>query len=258
MVALGHPAQPARRPRPACGSSRTTSACPTRPTRSTPRSASPTSCRTCSAKACSRRRSSRCTRGCSARATRPRRGRWRARSGRLLALVMAVLVLLGVVATPLLIDLIAPGFDGAKRELTIRLVRILFPGAGLLVLSAWCLGVLNSHGGSSCRTRRRCSGTSRSSRRCCSTAAGSANRNSWSRAAWGSVLGARCSCWCSCRRCTPSAGHARRRSRGTSAHVRTVTRNFVPAFLSRGVVQISAYVDTAARDAAARPARWRR
>ena len=26
-----------------------------------------------------------------------------------------------------------------------RLVRILFPGAGLLVLSAWCLGVLNSH-----------------------------------------------------------------------------------------------------------------
>ena len=28
---------------------------------------------------------------------------------------------------------------------TIRLVRILFPGAGLLVLSAWCLGVLNSH-----------------------------------------------------------------------------------------------------------------
>ena len=27
----------------------------------------------------------------------------------------------------------------------IQLVRILFPGAGLLVLSAWCLGVLNSH-----------------------------------------------------------------------------------------------------------------
>ena len=38
-----------------------------------------------------------------------------------------------------------PGFDGAKRELTIQLVRILFPGAGLLVFSAWCLGILNSH-----------------------------------------------------------------------------------------------------------------
>ncbi len=62
-----------------------------------------------------------------------------------LSLVTAVLVLLGVVATPLLIGLIAPGFTGEKREVTIRLVRILFPGVGLLVLSAWCLGVLNSH-----------------------------------------------------------------------------------------------------------------
>src|SRR6058998_489852 len=63
----------------------------------------------------------------------------------LLALVVAVLVLVGVLATPLLIAAIAPGFSGEKRELTIQLVRILFPGAGVLVLSAWCLGVLNSH-----------------------------------------------------------------------------------------------------------------
>src|SRR5436309_1729229 len=63
----------------------------------------------------------------------------------LLSLVTAGLVLLGVLLTPVLIALIAPGFSGAKRDLTISLVRILFPGAGLLVLSAWCLGVLNSH-----------------------------------------------------------------------------------------------------------------
>ena len=63
----------------------------------------------------------------------------------LLALVVSGIVLSGVVATPWLIELIAPGFTGAKRELTISVVRILFPGAGLLVLSAWCLGVLNSH-----------------------------------------------------------------------------------------------------------------
>src|SRR5688500_15402215 len=63
----------------------------------------------------------------------------------LLALVTGVLVLLGVVATPLLVALIAPGFEGDKRQLTIAIVRILFPGAGLLVLSAWCLGILNSH-----------------------------------------------------------------------------------------------------------------
>src|SRR5215467_4567364 len=63
----------------------------------------------------------------------------------LLALIVTVLVLVGVLATPMLIAAIAPGFSGAKRELTVAIVRILFPGAGLLVLSAWCLGVLNSH-----------------------------------------------------------------------------------------------------------------
>ena len=47
--------------------------------------------------------------------------------------------------TPYLIDVIAPGFEGDKRDLTIQIVRILFPGAGLLVMSAWFLGVLNSH-----------------------------------------------------------------------------------------------------------------
>src|SRR5687767_3058068 len=62
-----------------------------------------------------------------------------------LALVAAVMVLLGVLLAPLLVGMIAPGFTGAKRELTIRLTQILFPGAALLVFSAWCLGILNSH-----------------------------------------------------------------------------------------------------------------
>ncbi len=63
----------------------------------------------------------------------------------ILSLLTSVLVLLGVLATPLFIDAIAPGFKGATRLLTISLVRILFPGAGFLVLCAWCLGILNSH-----------------------------------------------------------------------------------------------------------------
>src|SRR5439155_15427518 len=65
--------------------------------------------------------------------------------GAMLGLLVTVLCLAGVLATPILIALIAPGFHGEKRELTISLVRILFPGAGLLVLSAWCLGILYSH-----------------------------------------------------------------------------------------------------------------
>jgi len=63
----------------------------------------------------------------------------------MLALITSLIVVAGVLATPYIIGVIAPGFQGETRELTIRLVRILFPGAGLLVLSAWCLGVLNSH-----------------------------------------------------------------------------------------------------------------
>src|SRR6186997_3204955 len=53
----------------------------------------------------------------------------------LLGLITSVLVLLGIAATPVLIGLIAPGFEGEKRAATITLVRILFPGTGLLVLS---------------------------------------------------------------------------------------------------------------------------
>ncbi|HEU4615677.1 MAG TPA: murein biosynthesis integral membrane protein MurJ [Kofleriaceae bacterium] len=63
----------------------------------------------------------------------------------LLALVASLVVLIGVIAAEPLVALLVPGFHGAKRELTVTLVRILFPGVGLLVMSAWCLGVLNSH-----------------------------------------------------------------------------------------------------------------
>ncbi len=61
------------------------------------------------------------------------------------SLLVAVVVLAGVLSAPLLVSLIAPGFNPEKAELTVRLVRILFPAAGLLALGSWCLGVLNSH-----------------------------------------------------------------------------------------------------------------
>lgn len=65
--------------------------------------------------------------------------------GSLLAVVASALALAGVLAARPLVELLAPGFHGEVRELTIRLVEILFPGVALLVMSAWCLGVLNSH-----------------------------------------------------------------------------------------------------------------
>jgi putative peptidoglycan lipid II flippase len=65
--------------------------------------------------------------------------------GSLLAVVACALAAGGVLAARPLVDLLAPGFHGEARELTARLVQILFPGTALLVMSAWCLGVLNSH-----------------------------------------------------------------------------------------------------------------
>ena len=69
----------------------------------------------------------------------------------LLALVTAVLVLLGVLLTPWLIAIIAPGFDGEKREVTIRLVRILFPGAGCWCSRPGAWACSTATGASSCR-----------------------------------------------------------------------------------------------------------
>jgi putative peptidoglycan lipid II flippase len=65
--------------------------------------------------------------------------------GTLLTLMAALVALAGVVGARALVELLAPGFDRPTVELTVRLVQILFPGVALLVLSAWCLGVLNSH-----------------------------------------------------------------------------------------------------------------
>ncbi len=63
----------------------------------------------------------------------------------LLFSVVFSLSLLGVIFAPHLIPLIAPGFSGETLHVTIRLVQILFPGTAILVLSAWCLGILNTH-----------------------------------------------------------------------------------------------------------------
>ncbi|HUB07680.1 MAG TPA: lipid II flippase MurJ, partial [Myxococcales bacterium] len=68
----------------------------------------------------------------------------RAALGLLTTAVIAVSAV-GVLAAPLLTHLLMPGFQGAKLALAVHLVRLFFPMTGLLALSAWCLGVLNSH-----------------------------------------------------------------------------------------------------------------
>ncbi|MFP2904634.1 murein biosynthesis integral membrane protein MurJ [Pyxidicoccus sp. 3LFB2] len=163
----------------------------------------------------------------------------------LLAVVTALSVAAGMLATPLLVDLIAPGFKGPSRELAITSVRILFPGTGMLVLSAWCLGILNSH------------------RRfllsylapvvwnivIILTLVIAGGRYAEDRLvevlSWGVVLG----CTLQFAVQVPSTLKLLGRFRPTLSlageSVRQVLKNFGPVVLGRGVVQFSAWVDTA-------------
>ncbi|MEO8466460.1 MAG: murein biosynthesis integral membrane protein MurJ [Gammaproteobacteria bacterium] len=69
-------------------------------------------------------------------------------AGAMFALLLAIagaVALLGVLLAPVLVTVFTPGFEGHRRELMISVVRIVFPMTGVLVLSAWALGILNSH-----------------------------------------------------------------------------------------------------------------
>ncbi len=63
----------------------------------------------------------------------------------ILLLASGIAAVLGILLAPAITALVAPGFDPETRRLTVTLVRIIFPASGLLILAAWCLGVLNTH-----------------------------------------------------------------------------------------------------------------
>ncbi len=167
--------------------------------------------------------------------------------GTLLALTTAVLVLVGIVLTPYLVVLIAPGFSEEKRELTVRLVQVMFPGVGLLVLSAWALGVLNSHRrfflpyASPVAMNVVMIGALLWFGPSLGNAAGQARLVVL--LAWASVLGSAAQLVVQ----LPTVVRVERRLRaglGTAnAHVRVVLAQFAPVAVGRGVVQVSAYVD---------------
>jgi putative peptidoglycan lipid II flippase len=64
----------------------------------------------------------------------------------LLLVIVAAITLLGIIFSPLLVRLIAPGFvsDPHKLAITIRLNRIIFPYILLISLAAYSMGILNS------------------------------------------------------------------------------------------------------------------
>ena len=66
-----------------------------------------------------------------------------------LGVVLTAAVLLsalGVILAPWITNLVMLGAEEEPRRITSELVRILFPMSGTLIVGAWFLGVLNSHG----------------------------------------------------------------------------------------------------------------
>jgi len=172
----------------------------------------------------------------------------------LLALVTSIVVVAGILAAPLLTSVIAFGFEGERRDLVIHLVRIFFPGAGLLVLSAWCLGVLNSH------RKFFLSYTAPVVWNLAIIVSlvafgglhpGQLNANALNQfqfhlaelVAWGAVVGSALQFGVQ----LPTVFRLAKKLRPTldiaNSHVREVVRNFFPVFMSRGVIQISAFID---------------
>lgn len=63
----------------------------------------------------------------------------------LVLIILIILVLLGILLTPIIVRIIAPGFESQARELTISLTRILFPYLLLIGLTSTIIAILNAH-----------------------------------------------------------------------------------------------------------------
>jgi putative peptidoglycan lipid II flippase len=160
----------------------------------------------------------------------------------LLALLSAVLVLIGVIWSAELVTLLTPGFPAETRAITTALVRIMFPGVGLLVLSAWCLGVLNSH------RRFFLSYVSPAMWNLSIIAAvlfgpRTSLEDAATLVAWGALVGSALQFLVQLPAVLSLVRGIRLAPAVDDPHVRTVVRNFGPALMSRGVLQVSSFVD---------------
>jgi putative peptidoglycan lipid II flippase len=139
---------------------------------------------------------------------------------------------------------VAPGFEGELRDLTVHLVQILFPGVGLLVLSAWCLGVLNSH-----RKFFLSYVAPVFWNLAMITTLVVCGQAAWARndlavaLAWGTVLGSGLQFGMQLPFVFKHSRQLRFGFDTQSAPVQEVFKNLGPVVLSRGVVQLSAYID---------------
>jgi putative peptidoglycan lipid II flippase len=161
-----------------------------------------------------------------------------------LALVTSAIVAAGVLLAPVLVNVIAGGFTGEKRELTISLVRIFFPGAGILVLSAWCLGILNSHRKFFISYAAPVVWNLAMIAALLGFGRSTPQVRLAELLAWASVVGSVLQFGVQLPFVFSVARTIRVNATFRTEEARGVFRNFLPAFFGRGIVQISAFIDS--------------
>jgi putative peptidoglycan lipid II flippase len=159
-----------------------------------------------------------------------------------LTFISSIVVLAGVLLAPALVSIIAGGFSGPKRDLAVQLTRILFPGAGLLVLSAWCLGILNSHRKFFISYTAPVVWNVAMIGALIGFGSGTPQVRLAEIVAWASVVGSALQFGVQLPFVTQLA-RVKLNTAFRTESSQSVFRNFIPAFISRGVVQISAYID---------------
>ena len=162
----------------------------------------------------------------------------------LLLLFVSVLTLAGIALAPALSALFLQAYDPVTRELATRLMRVMFPMTGIMVISGWCLGIQNSH------------------RRFFISYASAAL---WSVAqivlllgwgprteelaqlawylAWATLIGAVLQVAAQLPEALTLTAPLRVRLDASAPGLAATLRNFVPVVIALGVVQISAFVD---------------
>lgn len=164
----------------------------------------------------------------------------------LLVMVASVVAVLGVVAADPLVSMLAAGFSGETRELTVHLVQILFPGVALLVISAWCLGVLNSHRKFFLAYAAPVIWNVALIATCIAAGqrfVGGDGSDIVIWVAWGAALGSALQFAIQLPSVWPLVGSLKPALATDNQSVRRTVRAFGPVLLGRGSVQISAYID---------------
>ncbi len=167
----------------------------------------------------------------------------------ILATVSFGLALLGILLAPAVIPVIYWKWDPWMQDLAVTIVRILFPMTAVLVVSAWVLGILNSHR----RFFVSYVAPVAWNLALVATMVGTGSYLGWYEMgregdmavalAWGALVGGILQLLVQLPQLLPLLSHFRVSLGRNVAGVREAIRNFLPVVGARGVVNLSGWID---------------